>query len=162
MRSSVKSTHHDRDTAILDADRLGFIKNVGTVERGISTLVGASLVGLAAWRRSIPTGIVAALVGAPLIARGALGHCALYKALGINSAGTYGSKTGPRMLRGVNVVKSIVVDRPVDECYSFWLDFEKFPHFMEHVDSVTVTGERTSHWVACAPFGQTIEWDAES
>ena len=32
---------------------------------------------------------------------------------------------------------------------------------MTHLDDVTVTGPRTSHWRATAPFGRTVEWDAE-
>ena len=162
MRSSDQTKHHhDRDTAILDADRLRFDTNVGAIERGISVLAGGSLVALAAYKRSLPTSIAAALVGLPLIARGAVGQCMLYRAFGLNTAGKPGSTTRPEVLRGINVVKSVIVDRPVEECFSFWLDFEKFPHFMDHVESVVVTGERTSHWVARAPLGQTIEWDAE-
>jgi uncharacterized membrane protein len=162
MRTTTETKHQTRDTAILNADRYDFLKtNVGPIERGVSALVGGSLVGLAIYKRSFPTGLIAALVGVPLVARGALGHCTLYQALGINTAARPGARTRPDVLHGINVVKSIVVDRSVDECYSFWLDFEKFPHFMEHLDSVTITGENTSHWIACAPFGQTIEWDAE-
>ena len=34
--------------------------------------------------------------------------------------------------------------------------------FMRHLESVQVTGERRSHWVAKAPAGKTVEWDAET
>ena len=33
---------------------------------------------------------------------------------------------------------------------------------MPYLESVEVTGDRRSHWVAKAPFGRTIEWDAET
>jgi len=32
--------------------------------------------------------------------------------------------------------------------------------FMEHLESVSITGEGRSHWVAKAPAGTTVEWDA--
>jgi uncharacterized membrane protein len=32
---------------------------------------------------------------------------------------------------------------------------------MRHLQSVTTSGDRRSHWVARAPLGTTVEWDAE-
>jgi uncharacterized membrane protein len=32
---------------------------------------------------------------------------------------------------------------------------------MYHVESVSTTGDRRSHWVAKGPAGTTVEWDAE-
>ena len=54
------------------------------------------------------------------------------------------------------------VRRDVSEVYDFWHDFAHLPDFMIHLQSVVVTGEGTSHWAATAPFGQTVEWDAET
>jgi uncharacterized membrane protein len=48
-----------------------------------------------------------------------------------------------------------------DELYAFWRQLDRLPTFMAHVDEVTTTGERTSHWKVSAPFGRTVEWDAE-
>ncbi len=53
-----------------------------------------------------------------------------------------------------------VNDRP-DAVYSAWRDFECLPRFMDHLESVSVTGHRRSHWVAHGPVGTTVEWDAE-
>ena len=33
---------------------------------------------------------------------------------------------------------------------------------MRHLESVTMTGARSSHWVAKGPAGSNIEWDAET
>ena len=44
----------------------------------------------------------------------------------------------------------------------FWHNFENLPRFMRHLESVTVIGERRSHWKAKAPAGKTVEWDAET
>jgi uncharacterized membrane protein len=62
----------------------------------------------------------------------------------------------------IRTKRSITVNRPVDEVYSFWRDFQNFPQFMRHLESVTMTGDRRSHWVAKAPAGQTVEWDADT
>jgi uncharacterized membrane protein len=35
------------------------------------------------------------------------------------------------------------------------------PQFMNHLESVTVIDNKRSHWVAKAPLGTTVEWDAE-
>jgi uncharacterized membrane protein len=61
----------------------------------------------------------------------------------------------------IRVHRAITVGRPVEEVYGFWRDFENLPRFMKHLESVTVTGENRSHWVAHAPAGQSVEWDAE-
>jgi uncharacterized membrane protein len=57
--------------------------------------------------------------------------------------------------------RSITVGKPVEEVYAFWRDFEKLPQFMRHLESVAVIDERRSHWVAKAPAGKSVEWDAE-
>ena len=61
----------------------------------------------------------------------------------------------------VPVNKSIVVNAAPEEVYRFWRDFENLPRFMRHLESVRVTGEGRSHWVAKAPAGGTVEWEAE-
>jgi len=62
----------------------------------------------------------------------------------------------------IRTKRSITINRPVEEVYGFWRNFENLPQFMRHLESVTVTGERRSHWVAKAPAGQSVEWDAET
>ncbi len=60
----------------------------------------------------------------------------------------------------IRTKRSATIGRPVEEVFAFWRDFENLPQFMRHLESVTVTGEKRSHWVAKAPAGQTVEWDA--
>jgi uncharacterized membrane protein len=60
----------------------------------------------------------------------------------------------------LHVRASITVNKPADQVYSFWRDLELLPLFMIHLESVRTTGRRTSHWVAKAPAGRTVEWDA--
>lgn len=61
----------------------------------------------------------------------------------------------------VEVTESITVNETPQSLYSFWKNVENLPLFMQHLESVAATGERTSHWIAKAPAGTTIEWDAE-
>jgi uncharacterized membrane protein len=56
---------------------------------------------------------------------------------------------------------AITVRQSPAEVYRFWRDVENFPLFMEHVVSVTTTSDTRSHWVATAPAGALVEWDAE-
>ena len=69
---------------------------------------------------------------------------------------------GAQTERGkVPVNKSIIINAPPEEVYGFWRDFENLPRFMRHLESVTCDGSRRSHWVARAPAGRRVTWDAE-
>ena len=61
----------------------------------------------------------------------------------------------------IRLKRAITVNRPLEEVYAFWRNFENLARFMDHLESVQVTGERTSHWRAKAPADVRIEWDAE-
>jgi uncharacterized membrane protein len=56
---------------------------------------------------------------------------------------------------------AITIRKDAQELYQRWRDFASFPSFMYHLESVTVGADGRSHWVAKAPLGQTVEWDAE-
>jgi uncharacterized membrane protein len=61
------------------------------------------------------------------------------------------------------VEKSIRVNAPVEQVYTYWRNFENFQNFMEHVEEVRSTdaaGKR-SHWKLKGPLGKTVEFDAE-
>ena len=70
--------------------------------------------------------------------------------------------TSDRTQQGIRVHKSITVNRPADEVYGFWRNFENLPRFMDHLESVQVTGAGRSHWKAKGPAGTSVEWDAET
>jgi uncharacterized membrane protein len=74
----------------------------------------------------------------------------------------------PRARRGtlagehpVRVEKSIIINRPAEELYRFWRDFEHLPRFMRNLEVVRQTGDRRYHWVANGPANTRVEWDAE-
>lgn len=60
-----------------------------------------------------------------------------------------------------DVSQSIIINQSPDRLYRFWRNFEHLPRFMNHLKSVTILDEKRSHWVAAAPIGDTVEWDAE-
>jgi uncharacterized membrane protein len=60
----------------------------------------------------------------------------------------------------VSFRRTVTIRRPSQELYTFWHDFENLPRFMRHLKSVTVTGPTTSRWIAQAPAGQEVAWDA--
>ncbi len=63
--------------------------------------------------------------------------------------------------RGIRVTKAITVNRPPEEAYRFWRNFEQLPQFMAHLESVRMMDDRRSYWRAKAPLGTTVEWSAE-
>lgn len=62
--------------------------------------------------------------------------------------------------RTFHVQKSITINRAPQEVYRFWHNFENLPRFMKNLESVQCQNHH-SHWVAKAPAGTRIEWDAD-
>jgi uncharacterized membrane protein len=129
--------------------------NVGRVERGVSLATGLALLAYTVARRpklSLPLGLDASY----MIYRGATGHCVFYQMLGINRSEVNGHE-------GILVERSITLNRPKDELYRVWRNFENLPHFMEHLESVHEDDQDSgrSHWVAKGPLDRRVEWDAE-
>ena len=137
--------------------------NVGGTERILSAVAGVVLIGWSLRRRSM-RGLLLPL-GGGLIARAVTGQCAVNRALGRDSAQPNVGRTSQvdsvARGEGIRVEKSIVIDRPVAELYRFWRDIENLPRIMAHLESVTDIDGRRSHWIAKAPIGTHVEWDAE-
>ncbi|MGE5815321.1 MAG: SRPBCC family protein [Acidobacteriota bacterium] len=134
-------------------------ENVGGVERWASAAIGAGLL-FASMAKRDRAGVVAAVAGGAFLFRGVSGHCPVNSAMGRNTAHADTREAlGGR--RGVHVKESITIGRPLDELYRFWRNLENLPRFMEHLESVRVTGTDRSHWIARGPAGARVEWDAE-
>jgi uncharacterized membrane protein len=101
---------------------------------------------------SLPLGLDAGY----MIYRGATGHCAVYQMLGINRLEVNGHE-------GIRVERSVTVNRPKEELFQMWRDFENLPRFMKHLESVQVADPESgrSHWVARGPLDRRVEWDSE-
>jgi len=70
---------------------------------------------------------------------------------------------GPGRPGPLRLQATVTVNKSPEEAFSFWRDLTNLPRFMMHLESVTpVDGSDTrSHWVAKAPFGSSVSWDAE-
>jgi uncharacterized membrane protein len=62
--------------------------------------------------------------------------------------------------RGVKVIEACTIRRTPEELYQYWRRFENLPKFMKHLEAVSQGTGQNSHWVAKAPGGRTVEWDA--
>ncbi|MCW3096266.1 MAG: cyclase/dehydrase [Chthonomonadaceae bacterium] len=147
------SIHKSRDG--FDDKGTGKSANVGSMERLLSVASGSVLVLYGLSRRSVG-GLALAVAGGGLFYRGATGHCEVYSKLKISTADESSKETS-----GIHVEKSITIGKSPEEVYQFWRGLTNLPRFMEHVKSVAVTGEKTSHWVAKGPAGREVAWDAE-
>ena len=106
-------------------------------------------------------GLLIAAGGGALIYRGLSGHCSAYGALGINTAGKHGPLTSVPAGGGSKVEKSVRINRPAQDLYLFWRNFENLPNFMSHLASVKRIDGRRSRWFAKGPLGIPVEWEAE-
>jgi uncharacterized membrane protein len=139
----------------------------------MSVLAGGMLAAYGLKRREAP-GVAAALAGAALVYRGATGHCDVYHALGVNTTPNGERMRGTGRIadrhsdtrrqlggpRGIHVEEAVTINKPIAEVYRFWRNFENLPQFMQHLVSVAGREEGIWHWVATAPAGRTVEWDA--
>ena len=142
--------------------------NISRNERIASLVGGAGLVAYGLTRRSWG-GVALALLGGSLLHRGATQHCFVYGAMGVDTSGhEHDHDTSEEqsfapdipVKHGLIVEQTVTIDKPRAELYSFWRNFENLPRFMNHLQEVRVLDDKRSHWVAKAPAGQTVEWDA--
>jgi uncharacterized membrane protein len=101
---------------------------------------GATLAALGILRRS-PLGVAMAAGGGLLIYRG------------IAAKGVWPSTL-------ISVREAVTIDKPPEELYRFWREFENLPRFMRHLQSVR-SSTRGLHWVSTGPLGKNFSWDAE-
>ncbi|MEU2613711.1 SRPBCC family protein [Micromonospora sp. NPDC007271] len=84
---------------------------------------------------------------------------------GITAVDLYVSVRATRRRRGMTgtgrAYGSVTVNRTPEQAYGFWHDFENLPRFMYHLQSVRMTGDRRSQWIAKAPAGRSVRWEAE-
>ncbi|HBA87299.1 MAG TPA: bifunctional polyketide cyclase/dehydrase/lipid transport [Geobacter sp.] len=130
--------------------------NVGPAERKASMAGGAALAltGLrCVGKRNYLPGLAMLVAGGLFLYRGKTGHCDLYEAAGVDTMHTHNS--------GLRIEKVVTIGLAPQQVYQFWRNLENLSKFMKHLESVQLTGERTSHWKAVGPGGLHAEWDAE-
>lgn len=112
-------------------------------------------------RGNWPLRIVALAAGGALAGWGISRRDKLGIALMAGGGGLIFSGLRPGRQRGLHYQISLTINRPAEEVYRYWRDFQNLPLFMSHLLEVRVTGERTSEWKARGPLGSSIEWRAE-
>lgn len=132
--------------------------NVGQAERVLS-VVGGGLLAIDGLRRLNPLAVLLTGLGAALIYRGVSGRCPLYQQLRMSTR--RGSSPEDYFRSGLHVVEATTIRRPAREIYDLWRPLENLPLIMRHLRSVSAIDDRRSHWVADAPAGFEVEWDAE-
>ena len=135
--------------------------NLTTGERVFSAVAGGALAAAGVrWRGG--WGIGMAALGGEMIRRALTGHSYAYEALGVRSLpkGEGAENTSVPYELGVRVDRAVTIARPRGEVYRFWRDLENLPRFMKHLESVRQSEDGRSHWVATAPAGRRVEWDA--
>lgn len=126
-------------------------KNVSDTERWASLITGGTLV-LAGLKQGSLRGAIMALAGGGLAYHGAKGQKSLQD--------TVGEKVG--LNQSIRAERTVtIINKSPEELYRFWRSFENLPTFMTHLKSVQVISDTRSHWVANAPLGNSVEWDAE-
>jgi uncharacterized membrane protein len=133
-------------------------QNVSDWERALSIAAGVALVYLGT--RQGRANRLTTSTGVGLVARGLSGFCPVSAAVGRDSRRS-NTKAALGGSRGVHVYESIVIDRPPSELFQFWRDFSNLPHFMQHLDDVTVLSPTRSVWTAKAPAGTRVRWEAQ-
>ncbi|MES2462877.1 MAG: SRPBCC family protein [Armatimonadota bacterium] len=154
------TTHGSPNTPLYGAHNY---PNVTVPERLVTGAAGAALTIYAATKKHDMGGAVLALAGGYMLYRAASGHCPGYAMLrtGADTSAIDNPNAVIPHGQGVKVYKTITIQKPASELFSFWRNFENLPRIMNHLESVTVQDSTRSHWVAKAPLGKTVEWDAE-
>jgi uncharacterized membrane protein len=112
------------------------------------TILGKALVSPSTNRRRVATA-TAAVTGVTV--------------LDFRASQELGSSPTPEDNRiSIRVRKSVTINRPTEELYAFWHDFQNLARFTKHVESVQITDDNHSHWIAKGPAGKKVEWDAET
>lgn len=124
-------------------------KSASETERWASLIGGSTLVLMGLKQHSL-RGALLALAGGGLVYQGVAKKSTVkqaQEAVGINQS--------------IKVERTVTINKPAEELYRFWRNFENLPTFMKHIKSVTVHDGNRSHWIASAPLETSVEWDAQ-
>lgn len=121
----------------------------GELER-LASIVGGGALVLMGLRQGSLRGALMSLAGSGLVYQGANKNSTLQQAQEAIGIG-----------QNIRVEKTVTINKSPEELYRYWHNFENLPTFMKHLQSVTVRDSKLSHWVASAPLGTSVEWDAQ-
>lgn len=58
-------------------------------------------------------------------------------------------------------IRAAMINRPRQELYAYWRDFQNLPTFMENVKAVDILDDKRSQWTIAGPLGADIDLVAE-
>lgn len=128
-------------------------------EPGLEMMRWGSILGgsaLAAWgllRKGRFTGMFLAGIGAAIAYRGIAESGLMDRP--VKRIAMHTKATTP-----VELAASMTIERPIDEVYEFWEDFENLPRVLRHIESVEMLDDNRSRWVAQLPGGMELTWRA--
>src|SRR5688500_18463698 len=95
-------------------------RSMNDPERWVSVVFGSALTAYGLKKRSIG-GFILSAIGGALVFRGATGHCFVYEGLGVSSLhGEDGRQVSVPYGKGIDVEKSVTINAPPEQLYSFW------------------------------------------
>lgn len=154
MSATAPAISTDPRRGQIQQSRRGSSVNSGRGERIVDIALGSGLLVAGLRRPRSVSGVAMIAGGAWFLSAAATGHFKPYAALGL-------VRREQRSNAGLIIERSVTIGRPPEQVYAYWRDFSRLPTFMRHLDSVAVTDATRSRWVARAPFGRTVEWDAQ-
>lgn len=101
-------------------------------------------------REKKPMSAVGALLGGGMLTR-AVTNQPLQKVAGVG-----------RDPYTVEIQKTLHIDAPVDDVFSYFENLELLPQFMDHIQEIRRVGENEWHWKVSGPAKLSFEWDAET
>lgn len=125
--------------------------NVSDAERWATLISGGAMV-LFGLKQGSLRGALTALAGGGLVYRGLTAQESIQDTV----------QNRLNMNQSITVEKSVTIsNKSPEELYQFWRNFENLPRFMKHLKHVSVVNNTRSHWIASAPMGGSVEWDAD-
>jgi uncharacterized membrane protein len=138
--------------AVMEQHKLAVQSHQGSdsqVTKWLPILIGGLLTGFGLSQRSL-RGMLIAVAGG-----GVMYYGMTRRMPSLSSAVPDGQNS-------IRVEKVVTISKPIEEVYGAWCDVTKLPRILSHLESVTDLGDGKSHWVAKAPLGLSVEWDAET
>ncbi len=139
-----------------------YAQNVDAVklERWGSLIGGGALLSLSLIKRSKAT-LPLAVLGGGLVAHAVNQMRGNNEMMYASDGKGFPTNVSVQEGHGICVEKSVTIDRSPEELYRWWHNLSNLPTALGYLHSVQVLTDKRSHWVAEAPGGTKVEWDAE-
>jgi uncharacterized membrane protein len=121
------------------------ISNADYLKLGLALACGAT--ALATRSRSRNLCIISGFAGAALV--------------GLTAVGVTRRELHRRRELGTEIVRTITINRSVDDVYAYWRDLTNLPRVFTHLESVQPSSELRSEWRTKPIAGTSATWNAE-